>query len=301
MDYKKIKVEVTDGVAVVTMNDPTTMNAAGLDLAEELSHAFRSLAAGKIEARAIVLTGEGRGFCSGANLSGGGASGRNASATAISAAGRKVIAMRPPCDDRVATRLPSLRDKSVILPRTVALHNAAVAPANASPSAPAGKTNRVGMPKSGSGVSSGPRTFTDRTCQLFTAMAPSARRRAARPDPAPNQRSRCSELHRACQPVRPLRRAPRLRHRVRWDAPQRGDVITFDSPLDEVNLIKRVDESRWRAFARPAKRLQVGDRIAFSAEGRVCFAGDLAATVTWSSNGRTAAPAASGEGQNMGR
>jgi len=76
VDYKKIKVEVTDGVAVVTMADPTTMNAAGLDLAEELSHAFRSLAAGKIEARAIVLTGEGRGFCSGANLSGGGAAGR---------------------------------------------------------------------------------------------------------------------------------------------------------------------------------------------------------------------------------
>ena len=45
------------------------------------------------------------------------------------------------------------------------------------------------------------------------------------------------------------------------------------------NLIRRVDGSRWRAFARPAKRLHVGDRIAFSAEGRVCFAGDLAATV----------------------
>jgi signal peptidase I len=27
---------------------------------------------------------------------------------------------------------------------------------------------------------------------------------------------------------------------VRWDAPKAGDVITFDSPLDEVNLIKRV-------------------------------------------------------------
>ncbi|MDO8294899.1 MAG: enoyl-CoA hydratase/isomerase [Caulobacter sp.] len=76
MDYKKIKVEVIDGVAVITLSDPATMNAAGLDLAEELSHAFRSLAAGKIEARAIVLTGEGRGFCSGANLSGGGAAGR---------------------------------------------------------------------------------------------------------------------------------------------------------------------------------------------------------------------------------
>ncbi|MBS0242357.1 MAG: tRNA preQ1(34) S-adenosylmethionine ribosyltransferase-isomerase QueA [Proteobacteria bacterium] len=46
------------------------------------------------------------------------------------------------------------------------------------------------------------------------------------------------------------------------------------------NLIKRLDESRWRAFARPAKRLEVGDRVVFEAEGRVCFAGALSATVS---------------------
>jgi S-adenosylmethionine:tRNA ribosyltransferase-isomerase len=46
------------------------------------------------------------------------------------------------------------------------------------------------------------------------------------------------------------------------------------------NLIKRVDESRWRAFARPAKRLKSGDRIRFGAEGRVCLLGELDATVT---------------------
>ena len=45
------------------------------------------------------------------------------------------------------------------------------------------------------------------------------------------------------------------------------------------NLIKRVDESRWRAFARPAKRLGVGDRVVFQAEGRVCLAGSLSAVV----------------------
>jgi signal peptidase I len=31
-----------------------------------------------------------------------------------------------------------------------------------------------------------------------------------------------------------------LQHAVRWAGPARGDVITFDSPKDEVNLIKRV-------------------------------------------------------------
>ena len=48
----------------------------------------------------------------------------------------------------------------------------------------------------------------------------------------------------------------------------------------DVNLIERVDESHWRAFARPGKRLRVGDRIRFGAQGRVCFAGELDATVT---------------------
>lgn len=47
-----------------------------------------------------------------------------------------------------------------------------------------------------------------------------------------------------------------------------------------VTLHKRIDESRWRAFARPAKRLQVGDLIRFGAEGRVCLFGVLDATVS---------------------
>jgi S-adenosylmethionine:tRNA ribosyltransferase-isomerase len=47
----------------------------------------------------------------------------------------------------------------------------------------------------------------------------------------------------------------------------------------DFNLVKRLDDSRWEAFARPAKRLAVGDTIRFGAEGRVCLAGDLDAQV----------------------
>src|SRR5262249_4461823 len=45
------------------------------------------------------------------------------------------------------------------------------------------------------------------------------------------------------------------------------------------NLHRRVDASRWRAFARPVKRLAPGDRIRFGHEGRVCLLGTLEATV----------------------
>jgi S-adenosylmethionine:tRNA ribosyltransferase-isomerase len=46
-----------------------------------------------------------------------------------------------------------------------------------------------------------------------------------------------------------------------------------------VNLHARLDESRWRAFARPAKRLEPGDRILFGHDGGLCLAGRLDAGV----------------------
>ena len=45
------------------------------------------------------------------------------------------------------------------------------------------------------------------------------------------------------------------------------------------NLHKRLDEHRWLAFARPAKRLAQGDRLRFGHDGRVCLLGSLDATV----------------------
>lgn len=46
-----------------------------------------------------------------------------------------------------------------------------------------------------------------------------------------------------------------------------------------VNLIKRVSPSRWRAFARPAKRLEPGDRVRFGHTNTSCLMGALDATV----------------------
>jgi 2-(1,2-epoxy-1,2-dihydrophenyl)acetyl-CoA isomerase len=71
MSYKKIRVARDGAVAVITLDDPATMNAAGLDLAAELLEALGQAVFGASPARALVLTGEGRGFCSGANLQAG--------------------------------------------------------------------------------------------------------------------------------------------------------------------------------------------------------------------------------------
>ena len=55
----------------------------------------------------------------------------------------------------------------------------------------------------------------------------------------------------------------------------RGDT----PPRVEALLHRRIDGSRWRAFAKPGKKLQVGDRLRFGAEGKVCLLGELDATV----------------------
>lgn len=75
MAYTKIKVSEDGPVTVIAFADPATMNAAGVDTAQELTQAFDAATAEGSSTRAIVLTGEGRGFCSGANLSGGAGSG----------------------------------------------------------------------------------------------------------------------------------------------------------------------------------------------------------------------------------
>jgi 2-(1,2-epoxy-1,2-dihydrophenyl)acetyl-CoA isomerase len=65
----KIKTSVADGVATVTFADPATLNAASVALVREVSEILQAYATPGSGVRCVVLTGEGRGFCSGADLS----------------------------------------------------------------------------------------------------------------------------------------------------------------------------------------------------------------------------------------
>jgi 2-(1,2-epoxy-1,2-dihydrophenyl)acetyl-CoA isomerase len=67
MDYKNILYRIEQGIAVISFNRPKALNAMTLELMEELGQAFDSAAA-DTAVRAIVLTGEGRGFSTGADL-----------------------------------------------------------------------------------------------------------------------------------------------------------------------------------------------------------------------------------------
>lgn len=63
----KVRTEIQDGIGIATLSDPATLNAGGPQLMDELRTAFDGFVADP-RVRAIVITGEGRGFCSGANL-----------------------------------------------------------------------------------------------------------------------------------------------------------------------------------------------------------------------------------------
>ncbi|WP_327091253.1 crotonase/enoyl-CoA hydratase family protein [Nonomuraea sp. NBC_01738] len=71
MDFAEIDYIVTDGVATVTLKRPERLNAFTLTMRGELIDAFDQVDADD-DVRAVVVTGAGRAFCAGADLSGGG-------------------------------------------------------------------------------------------------------------------------------------------------------------------------------------------------------------------------------------
>src|ERR1700742_2937162 len=66
MKHGRIILETTGDVAVMTLNDPSVLNAFGQKLREDMTIAMDQVEAGS--ARCLVITGAGRAFCSGANL-----------------------------------------------------------------------------------------------------------------------------------------------------------------------------------------------------------------------------------------
>src|SRR6266487_453700 len=58
--------ELKDNVLTITLNRPDSLNAFNAEMLMELQDAFKD--AGSNEVRCVVLTGAGKGFCSGQDL-----------------------------------------------------------------------------------------------------------------------------------------------------------------------------------------------------------------------------------------
>src|SRR5437879_12330066 len=71
MSFEAIRYEVEDHVLTITLNRPERLNAFTPTMGRELIEAFDRADADD-DVRVIIVTGEGRGFCAGADLAGGG-------------------------------------------------------------------------------------------------------------------------------------------------------------------------------------------------------------------------------------
>ena len=69
MEYQAIRVWNRDGVATITLNRPDVMNALNTQMRAEITFAMKDL---QDKARVIVMTGQGKAFCSGQDLGDGG-------------------------------------------------------------------------------------------------------------------------------------------------------------------------------------------------------------------------------------
>ena len=71
MDYSTILYDLEDNVLLITLNRPEILNAFNRDMMAEMIDALNKADADD-NVRAIIVTGAGRGFCAGADLSAGG-------------------------------------------------------------------------------------------------------------------------------------------------------------------------------------------------------------------------------------
>lgn len=68
-DTPPVLYEIKENIATVTLNQPGTLNALTFEMVEKLDEVVKDIHRNE-EVHAVVLTGSGRGFCSGANLLG---------------------------------------------------------------------------------------------------------------------------------------------------------------------------------------------------------------------------------------
>jgi 2-(1,2-epoxy-1,2-dihydrophenyl)acetyl-CoA isomerase len=68
MEFERAKLEIDGAVGIIKLNHPEVMNAVSPEMVGGLMKALDEIARRRDEVRGVIITGEGRGFCAGANL-----------------------------------------------------------------------------------------------------------------------------------------------------------------------------------------------------------------------------------------
>jgi 2-(1,2-epoxy-1,2-dihydrophenyl)acetyl-CoA isomerase len=69
MEYQYINIEFKNNIALLILNHPEALNAVSLQMIRDLNRILDEIDDPANGARCLLITGEGRGFCAGANLS----------------------------------------------------------------------------------------------------------------------------------------------------------------------------------------------------------------------------------------
>ncbi len=72
MEFELLKLEIDGAIATMTFNDPENLNAMSKPMLESINAALDYIDGEDSPVRCLILTGEGRGFCAGANIGGDG-------------------------------------------------------------------------------------------------------------------------------------------------------------------------------------------------------------------------------------
>ena len=72
MEFELLKLEIDGAIATMTFNDPENLNAMSKPMLESINAALDYVDGEDSPVRCLILTGEGRGFCAGANIGGDG-------------------------------------------------------------------------------------------------------------------------------------------------------------------------------------------------------------------------------------
>src|SRR5689334_15533416 len=70
LDYENVRLELNGAVAILVLADPDHLNALSLEMVDGIQAALAEVAKPRRGVRALMITGEGRAFCAGANMLG---------------------------------------------------------------------------------------------------------------------------------------------------------------------------------------------------------------------------------------
>ena len=68
MDFNKISLDIFENIGIMRFNDPSVRNAVSAEMLEGIWDCLNEVEKKESSVKCLLITGEGKGFCAGANF-----------------------------------------------------------------------------------------------------------------------------------------------------------------------------------------------------------------------------------------